>query len=163
MILMGFQDPPPADLRLIGLDYGAARIGVAGSDELGVLAHPLETVAAQPQPAALRRIATLFQARQATGLVVGLPVRADGEEGTASVTVRAFAESLRPHLPPATPIYFQDEYRSTMQATEHLRASGKRTKTHRPLIDQVAAVVILQDYLDAHPRPLPEAPMAGME
>ena len=149
--------------RLLALDYGEARIGVAGSDGLGLLAHPLETVAAQPREAALRRIGALFRERRATALVMGLPIRADGEEGTSAVKVRAFAEALRAFLPPHTPIHFQDEYRSTLQAAENLRASGKRTKTHRSLIDQVSAVVILQDYLDTCPRPLPEAPMAGME
>ena len=150
-------------VRVIALDYGEARIGVAGSDALGLLAHPLETVASQPRPEALRRIAAIFQARNASGLVVGLPVRADGEEGSATATVRAFAKTLRAYLPPYTPVYFQDEYRSTVQASEHLRSSGKRTKNHRPLIDQAAAVVILQDYLDAHAQPLPDATLEIME
>lgn len=148
---------------LIGLDYGDARIGVAGSDALGLLAHPLGTVASQPRPAALRRIVEIFHQRRAGGIILGLPVRADGEEGSAAEKVRRFAESLRPLLPEGTAIAFQDEYRSTVQATEHLRAAGKRTKSHRPLIDQAAAVVILQDYLDAHAAPLPEGLADGME
>jgi putative Holliday junction resolvase len=150
------SSPPLSGLRLIALDYGEARIGVAGSDELGLLAHPLETVAAHPREQALLRIARIFAGRKATALVLGLPVRADGEEGTAAAKVRSFAESLRSHLPEHTPIYFQDEYRSTVQASENLRASGKRTKSHRPLIDQAAAVVILQDFLDSHPANMPE-------
>ena len=153
-------DPSPS---LIGLDYGDARIGVAGSDGLGLLAHPLETVDSQPRPAALRRIVEIFHQRRATGIIMGLPVRADGEEGSAAEKVRHFAESLRPLLPQGTAIAFQDEYRSTVQATEHLRAAGKRTKSHRPLIDQAAAVVILQDYLDVHAPPLPERLPDGME
>ena len=149
--------------QLIALDYGEARIGVAGSDALGLLAHPLETVASHPRPVALRRIAEIFKARRANGIVVGLPFRADGGEGTAAIKVRAFAETLRGYLPAPTPVYFQDEYRSTVQASEHLRSSGKRTKNHRPLIDQAAAVVILQDYLDAHAQPLPDATLEIME
>lgn len=149
------QAPHPL-LRLIALDYGEARIGVAGSDALGVLAHPLETVAAKPRRAALARIATIFRERQATALVVGLPIRSDGAEGAAAVKVRAFAESLKSHLPPEVSIFYQDEYRSTVQAAEHLRASGKRTKSHRPLIDQAAAVVILQDFFDAQPVHMPD-------
>ena len=155
--------PPDSSLALIGLDYGDARIGVAGSDGLGLLAHPLETVASRPRPAALRRIVEIFQQRRAAGIILGLPVRADGEEGSAAEKVRRFAESLRPLLPEGTTIAFQDEYRSTVQATEHLRAAGKRTKSHRPLIDQAAAVVILQDYLDAQAAPLPEGLADGME
>jgi putative holliday junction resolvase len=137
-------------LRLIALDYGEARIGVAGSDALGILAHPIETVAAYPRVEALTRLAAIGRERQATGVVIGLPIRADGLEGSAAEKIRAFAETLRAHLPPETEIVFQDEYGTTKQATEHLRASGKRTKTHRPIIDQAAAVIILQDYLDAH-------------
>ena len=136
---------------VLALDYGTARIGVACSDVLGLLAHPVETIPATPRPAALRRIAALFAERRATALVVGLPLRADGEEGTAAAAVRVFAAELLVHLPVQTPVFYQDEYRSTVQATEHLRAAGKRTKSHRPLIDQAAAVVILQDFLDAHP------------
>lgn len=146
---------PLVPIRWLGLDYGEARIGVAGADALGLLAHPLETVASYPRPEALKRIAALCASRQATGIVLGLPVREDGREGRASETVRAFAEVLRSHLPPGMVLVFQDEYRSTVQAAEHLRASGKKTKSHRPLIDQAAAVVILQDYLDAH-QPGPE-------
>jgi putative holliday junction resolvase len=148
----------PQCSRLVALDYGEARIGVAGSDDLGILAHPLETVAAQPRGGAITRISAIVRERKAAGIVVGLPLRADGEEGAAAEKVRAFVEALRPHLPAGFPIYFQDEYRSTVQAAEHLRASGKRTKTHRPLIDQAAAVVILQDYLDALPEDFPSAP-----
>lgn len=150
-------------LRLLGLDYGEARIGVAGSDALGLLAHPLETVPAQPRDEALKRIVGLFRQRNAEAVVMGLPVRADGEEGTAAGKVKQFAEALRGVLPQGTMIYFQDEYRSTVQATEHLRASGKRTKNHRPVIDQAAAVVILQEFLDARPTPLPDPSGTGME
>ena len=154
---------PDPSVALIGLDYGDARIGVAGSDALGLLAHPLETVDSQPRPTAVRRIVEIFHQRRAAGIILGLPVRADGQEGSAAEKVRRFAESLRPLLPEGTSIAYQDEYRSTVQATEHLRAAGKRTKFHRPLIDQAAAVVILQDYLDAQAPPLPERLPDGME
>lgn len=162
-ITMSSSTQPAPGLSLMALDYGDARIGVAGSDALGLLAHPLETVASQPRAIALARIAEIFRERRATTLVVGLPVKADGEEGIAAAKVRAFAESLILHLPPHTPLFYQDEYRSTMQATEHLRASGKRTKTHRPLIDQAAAVVILQDFLDANAAPMPDGKVSDME
>ena len=141
--------PQPAAARALALDYGEARIGVAGADALGLLAHPLETVAAQPRAAALARIAAHFRERGARLLVVGLPLRADGEEGSAAAKVRVFAESLRAHLPPGAELAFQDEYLSTVLAAGQLRAAGKRSKSQRPLIDQAAAVVILQDYLNA--------------
>jgi putative Holliday junction resolvase len=160
---MTLVSPPGPSPALLGLDYGDARIGVAGSDALGLLAHPLETVVSQPRPAALRRLVEIFHQRRAAGIIMGLPVRADGEEGSAAEKVRRFADSLLPLLPEGTFIAYQDEYRSTVQATEHLRAAGKRTKSHRPLIDQAAAVVILQDYLDGQAAPLPEGLADGME
>lgn len=144
------------NLRLLALDYGDARIGVAGSDDLGILAHPLETVPAQPRLEALRRIAALFQIRRAEAVVLGLPIRSDGEEGSAATKVRTFAESLMPHLPKGTPLYFQDEFFSTKRAADQLRAAGKRVKHHRPIIDQAAAVVILQEYLDTMNARLPQ-------
>ena len=133
----------------LGIDYGAARIGVAASDALGMLAHPVETVPAKPVPAALARIADLVRARGAQCLVMGLPVREDGTEGTAAEGVRRFAGQLAAQLPAGFPIEFQDEYRSTVAAAEQLRSAGRRTRQHRPIIDQAAAVVILQEWLDA--------------
>lgn len=155
--------PELAGPRLLGVDFGEARIGVAGSDDLGFLAHPLETVPAQPRDEALKRLAVIARERRVNGVVLGLPIRADGEEGAAAAKVRAFSEALKKQLPEEMPIFFQDEYRSTMQATEQLRAAGRKTIQHRAVIDQAAAVVILQDFLDAHPTPLPEAGSGGSD
>ncbi len=133
----------------VGIDHGAVRIGVAVSDALGMLAHPVETVAAQPPDAALRRLAEIIIQRRAECVVMGLPIREDGTEGTAAAKVRRFAERLAVLLPAGMPVEFQDEYGSTKTASEQLRAAGRRTQWHRPVIDQAAAVVILQDWLDA--------------
>lgn len=133
----------------IGIDYGEARIGVAASDALGMLAHPVETVPAQPRAAALSRIAAIVQQRKAECLVMGLPIREDGTEGTTAAKVRRFATSLATQLPSGFPIEFQDEYGSTKSAADQLRAAGWRTHRHRPVLDQAAAVVILQDWLEA--------------
>lgn len=143
--------------RVIALDFGEARIGVAGSDDLGFLAHPVETVASQPRKEALERIGVIAASRKAATVVIGLPVRADGEEGAAAEKVRQFAAALEKHLPAGAVIVFQDEFRSTLQAASMLRASGKRTKHHRPIIDQAAAVVILQDYLNTRQPLLPDS------
>lgn len=132
----------------LGIDHGDARIGVAASDGLGLLAHPVETVAAQPQEAALRRLAEIFRERRAELIIMGLPIREDGTEGTAAEKVRKFAAKLAALLPAGTRMEFQDEYGSTKSAAEHLRAAGRRTHRHRPVIDQAAAVVILQEWLD---------------
>lgn len=142
----------------LGIDHGDARIGVASSDALGMLAHPVETVPAQPPESALRRLVEIFHARRAVRVVMGLPIRQDGTEGTAAGKVRKFAARLAELLPAGTPVDFQDEYGSTKSAAEHLSASGRRMHRHRPLIDQAAAVVILQEWLDARAVKMPAEP-----
>lgn len=136
-------------IRLLAVDFGEARIGLAGTDALGIMAHPIETVPAQPRKAALERIAVVARQRQAQRIVMGLPIRADGTEGPAAEKVRKFSAALRPHLPSDCEIVWQDEYGSTLQAHAMLRAAGKKTHNHRPVIDQAAAVAILEDYLRA--------------
>lgn len=138
----------PPSPKALALDYGEARIGIARSDDLGLMAHPVETVAAQPRDSALTRIAQLFSDSNAQRLVIGLPVREDGSEGSAAEKVRKFAELLAKKLPAGTPIHFHDEYRSTEVAKSQLRAAGRKEKHHKPMIDQAAAVVILQEFLD---------------
>jgi len=133
----------------VGLDHGEARIGVAASDALGMMAHPVETVPAQPRDAALRRLLEIIAQRRAECVVVGLPIREDGTEGTTAARVRRFAAGLAALLPQGMRMEFQDEFGSTKAAAEHLRAAGRRTQRHRPVLDQAAAVVILQDWLDA--------------
>lgn len=136
-------------MTAVGIDYGECRIGVAASDALGMLAHPVETVQAQPHAAALERIVAIVAQRKAECVVVGLPIRHDGTEGTTAEKVRKFTAALSKLLPPGFPIEFQDEYGSTIFAGEQLRAAGWRTNRHRPVLDQAAAVVILQDWLKA--------------
>lgn len=140
-------------MKVLALDFGEARIGVARSDDLGLMAHPVETIAAQPRPLALARIARLAAESRCQMLLIGLPVREDGTEGTAAAKVRKFAEALSKVFPADFPIHFHDEYRSTSEAKSQLRAAGRKEKTHRPIIDQAAAVVILQEFLDWHHRP----------
>ena len=137
-------------MRALGIDPGDVRIGVAGSDVLGILAHPLETVAAQPLERAFIRIGEIADQRQAEIIVVGLPVREDGTEGTAAEKSRRFAAGLMQELPPHLVLAFQDEYGSTQVAAAQLRAAGRRIHTQRAIIDQAAAVVILQTWMDAH-------------
>ena len=133
----------------VGLDHGEARIGVAASDALGMMAHPVETVPAKPPERALRRLSEIIAQRRAECIVIGLPIREDGTEGTTAARVRRFAGRLAAQLPPGMRMEFQDEYGSTKAAAEQLRAAGRRTHRHRPVLDQAAAVVILQDWLDA--------------
>lgn len=132
-------------MRILGIDHGTVRIGLALSDELGMLAHPLETVS---EPQGLRRISEVVRDRGVTAVVLGLPLRLDGTEGSAAERVRLFLAALRPLIPAEIPIHLRDESLTTVTASGQLRAAGRKTKDHRPVIDQAAAAVILQEYLD---------------
>ena len=135
--------------RVVAVDYGEARMGLAGTDALGLLAHPIQTIPARPWLVAAEKIAEVVAERGAGTVVIGLPVRMDGTEGTVAAKVRRFAAELAQQLPPGVEIEFQDEYGSTMAAAEQLRVSGRRSRSHRPGIDQAAAVVILEDWMAA--------------
>ena len=132
----------------LGIDHGAVRIGVAASDALGMLAHPVETVAAQPPDAALRRLVEIIAQRKADVIVLGLPIREDGTEGKSAAKVRKFAAKLAALLPSGLRMEYQDEFGSTIAAADQLRSAGRRTHTHKPVIDQAAAVVFLQEWLE---------------
>lgn len=136
-------------IKALGIDYGDARIGVAVSDDLGMMAHPVETVAARdPGKSPTARIAQIAIERKVTHVVVGMPLRMDGSEGTAAEKVRKFIAALRRDLPADLVIEEVDERLSTVEAQRQLHLSGKNTKKSKSVIDQAAAVVILQDWLD---------------
>ena len=130
---------------ILALDFGRARIGAAISDELQLLAHPLETIPADPR--ALSRIAEIVQERKVDHVVAGLPKRMDGQMGTAATEVLEFVEKLRAIL--ACPVVTWDERLTTAAAHRALRDAGKKTRHTRRYVDQVAAQMILQSYLDS--------------
>lgn len=131
--------------RILGLDLGRARIGVAVSDELGMLAHPVETIPARGD--ATRRIAELVQEKNAERVVIGLPRHMNGSVGVGAADALAFAEKLRACV--ACEVVTWDERMTTMAANRALRDSGQKTRNTRGVVDQVAAQMILQGYLDA--------------
>lgn len=133
--------PHPA----LGIDYGDARIGIAATDDFGILAHPVETIdVSKGDP--VERIALLATMRKIQTLVVGLPVRMDGSEGTSAAKVRAFAEKIRERLP-AIPLLFIDETLTTSTAAAKLREAGRNAKKQKSVIDQAAAVEILNSWM----------------
>ena len=131
--------------RILALDFGRARIGVAISDELQLLAHPLETIPAKQQPAA--RVVEIFRERKIDHVVVGIPRQMNGQIGTAANEVLQFVEKLRAIIP--CPVVTWDERLTTAAAHRALRDSGKKTRQTRSYVDQVAAQMILQSYLDS--------------
>ena len=139
--------------RRLGIDVGSVRVGVALSDPSGVLATPLTTV---PRDVAggsdLRTIAELVAEHEAVGIVVGLPRTLAGTEGPAAAAARAFADALGAVLASgggAVPIELSDERLTTVVATRQLRQRGVPGRKQRAVVDQAAAVAILQGWLDA--------------
>ncbi|MFC1415988.1 Holliday junction resolvase RuvX [Streptacidiphilus cavernicola] len=135
--------------RRLGVDVGDARIGVASSDPDGMLATPVETVPAGGKSQA--RLVALVEEYQAVEVVVGLPRSMNGGEGPAAAKVRRYAGELARQLAagqPPVPVRLVDERMSTVTAAQGLRASGRNAKKGRSVIDQAAAVVILQSALE---------------
>jgi putative Holliday junction resolvase len=130
---------------ILALDFGRARIGVAISDELQLLAHPLETIPANQQPAA--RVAEIVHERKVDHVVAGIPRQLNGQLGIAATEALQFVEKLRAILP--CPVVTWDERLTTAAANRALRDAGKKTRQTRSYVDQVAAQMILQSYLDS--------------
>ncbi|MEV0946569.1 Holliday junction resolvase RuvX [Rhodococcus sp. NPDC049939] len=144
-------DDDPGRGRRIGIDVGSVRIGVASSDPDGILATPVETVPRSKERGTdspdIRRIAEIVEEYEAVEVVVGLPRTLRGERGKAASIAIAFAKRLRRAVDPI-PVRMADERLSTVTAARALRESGVSTKGQRPVIDQAAAVAILQGWLD---------------
>ena len=134
---------------ILALDLGRARIGVAISDELQLLAHPLETIQADEQ--ATPRLAQIIRAKKVDHVVVGIPRQMNGQIGIAATEALRFVEKLRTILP--CPVVTWDERLTTVAAHRALRDAGKKTRDTRAYVDQVAAQMILQGYLDRRQAP----------
>jgi putative Holliday junction resolvase len=133
--------------RIMGIDYGTARIGVAFSDELQMLAHPAETISIAKGPDPLTRIATLAREKNVERIVVGLPRHMNGTAGESAEKARQFADKLKTKVECAVGTW--DERLSTVAAHRSLREAGKSTRQTRGYVDQVAAQILLQSYLDS--------------
>ncbi|THA75265.1 Holliday junction resolvase RuvX [Streptomyces sp. A0642] len=134
--------------RRLAIDVGDARIGVASCDPDGILATPVETVPGRDVPAAHRRLGQIVAEYEPIEIIVGLPRSLGGGEGPAAVKVRAFTDVLARAVAPI-PVRLVDERMTTVTATQGLRASGVKSKKGRSVIDQAAAVVILQNALES--------------
>lgn len=142
--------------RRLGVDVGKARIGVAVCDRDGLLATPVETVP-RAQATDVRRIVELADEYDVLEIVVGLPLSMSGEDTPSTADARGFAELLAEHRP----VRLVDERLSTVTAQRGLHQAGKNTKKSRAVIDQAAAVIILQHALD-HERASSAAPGATL-
>jgi putative holliday junction resolvase len=132
--------------RVAALDYGQARIGLAVSDELGLLAHPRPFVPARPLERALRELGSFFRREGVGHVLLGLPLSLRGSEGTAAGRARKFGQALASAT--GVPIEYVDERLSTVFASARLREAGHDAKQARGRIDSASAALLLQAWLD---------------
>ena len=152
-IHLGPMHPGP---RYLGLDVGSRRIGVAVSDGLGLTAQPVMMLERKRNPKDdLRSLARLCRRFGCTGIVAGDPVHLSGEISAQALKTRNFAEELSRLS--GLPLFLWDERLTSREAHAILYAAGKTRQEHKPLVDQVAATLILQSFLDSRrPNPLKE-------
>ena len=131
---------------VLGVDLGEARTGIALSDDLRMLAHPLETIASTSVNKVVQRVQKIVSEKQVDCVVVGLPRQMNGILGPAAQNVQRFVESLRSLV--SCDVVTWDERLSTVAAERALREAGRKTRETRGIRDQVAAQIILQSYLD---------------
>lgn len=150
--------------RRLGIDVGLARIGVAVSDPDSILATPVETVhvsdgpknTAAPWGKEITRVLDLAREYDAVAVIVGLPASLAGRHTQSTEMARSFCEQLAAVLPDEVELRTTDERLSTVQATGQLHSAGKNAKKQRSIIDQAAAVAILQSWIDLQ-RAAPDA------
>lgn len=140
----------PDDKRVLAIDLGKARVGVAVSDELGAFAHPRPSLDGQNKKALLERLVALVKDDDIGKVLVGLPVGMGGEHGPAARAAHAFAVELANAA--GVEVELVDERLSTVDALRQLRASGKDARKAKSKVDGVAAALLLQAWLDARPR-----------
>jgi putative Holliday junction resolvase len=146
--------------RWLGVDYGDVRIGLALSDELALLAHPAATVT--NDGSTLATIRDLVIRKKVTGIVIGVPRNMNGTFGPSADKAKKFGEELRKHLPEQR-LIFWDERLTTAEAQRVLHGAGRNTKSSRPVLDQVAAQILLQSYLDSLQLAAPEEELENTE
>jgi len=139
-------------MRILGLDYGEKRIGVAVCDELGMTTRGIATVTRKYWKRDIEQIAALVREYAARMIVVGYPVRLDGTEGIQCEKVNGFIEALKEGV--CVPVVKWNEALSTKEAEGLLREADVKRRKRRGVVDRVAAAIILQDYLDHNPSPL---------
>ena len=132
----------------LAIDVGTVRIGVARCDAGGILATPVRTVSRKGAAEGLTELAGLVREHEPIEMIVGLPRSLHGGEGSAAEAVRAYAERLSRAIDPV-PVRLVDERLTTVSAHQALHAAGRSSRKHRSVVDQVAAVMILQAALDS--------------
>src|SRR3954447_18830970 len=134
-------------MRVLAIDHGTKRIGLAISDELGIIAQPLEFVPAEPFADFLTRLKQIIKEKQVELLLVGMPRNMDGSYGPAALKVQEFMAVLKDTV--AIPIKSWDERLTSAQANRFLIAANVRRDQRKEKVDKMAAAILLQSYLDS--------------
>jgi putative pre-16S rRNA nuclease len=137
----------PSHPRILGLDVGSRRIGVAVSDLLGFTAQGLATIQRQNKRLDFEQLESVIREYQVHEIVVGLPLRMSGQEGIQAEKMQAFAEDLRQRF--NLPVHLWDERLTSAQANRLLRETEMSIKRRGEVVDQMAAVLILQSFMDS--------------
>ncbi|MDB6137642.1 MAG: ruvX [Verrucomicrobiaceae bacterium] len=147
--------------RILGIDHGTVRIGLALSDEMELVANPLKTLAASKH--AVDEIVRLVREKQVVKIIIGMPLHMSGDKGTTALRVEKFGDQLGKALGHEVPLEYVDERLSSVTAERALKRSGQKIDPKSGIVDQIAAVVILQEYLNTQRGPegflLPETEM----
>jgi len=144
------RNEPPAPVskepgRVVAIDLGSKRVGVAVSDELQITATPLPFIERRSWKDLLKRVASVIEAYDARGLVIGLPLSLDGRQADAAEQTRKIAENFRRSL--NVPVYLQDERLTSFAADLEMRSEGAKDEEIKRRIDSEAAAVILRDFM----------------
>lgn len=134
-------------MRILALDHGTRRVGVAVSDELKMIATPLEYIAPEPFADFLARLKQILAEKEVELILIGLPRNMDGSYGPAVQNVREFIAALREAI--TTPIKTLDERLTTVQANRSLLQANVRRDQRKEKVDKTAAAILLQSYLDS--------------
>ena len=136
-------------MRILAVDYGERRTGLAVSDELGITAQGLDTVTVRDEGEILERVAAAVAEYRAETVVVGLPLNMNGTESEKSLKVRVFADALAQRTGAA--VVFRDERMTSLQATRVMHETGRKTKGNKGIVDRISATILLQEHLKTLP------------
>ena len=134
-------------MKLLAIDHGDKRMGIAASDALGILAHPIEFIAAEPFDEFLERLREILVERQTEQIIVGMPRNMDGSIGPQALKVQDFVGVLKKSI--TVPVVTCDERLTSVMAEDKLREAGLSVREARKKVDASAAAVMLQDYMDS--------------
>jgi len=148
--IMGAMGNNISGVRVLGLDYGSRRIGVAVSDPLGLTVQPLPPIPREGDRKDIVVLARLASEMGVTSVVLGLPLLLNGDEGPAAIRARAFGERLQAET--SLPVTMWDERLTSVQSERHLIASGVRRADRRGIRDSLSAMLLLQAALDSRRR-----------